>query len=376
MTDSPQGIGTLKFTQNDWNNSVFSIVQTTAGTGKVRVTNNSPGTVNAVISVRGYFNAGTGSNFATMASKTIVDTAAGVGTGGSTAALGAEQSLTFDASGASGVPVSTVTAAALQIKAISPTKAGWMTLRPAGQADPYIATLLYQAGEDAAAFDLTAPSADGKVTITNHGDAAVHLLISVSGYFIKPIPQPILDVYTRLKANGGSLTDADRTTLASYPEWQAVVPDIDAADVGGAADVEVAPNAEEIAEANEDLADDDAARKIPPTCYRADRYITYRSYLRQVIMRWHHVLKYCYKGGKVTSIKERYPYITDAHSSITNNGLTTDAQGGKKTASYYSTMQGSLTACTIIVGCYATYNPYERYAVNGKTGKYTIQQNK
>ncbi|GAB2835307.1 hypothetical protein GCM10022221_37890 [Actinocorallia aurea] len=187
-TDSPIGVGTLRFTQNDWNNSTFSIVQVSC-TGQLRVTNSSPGTVNVSISVRGYFTywdeTQTGSRYKPVDTTTVVDTATGLGRpGGSTAKLGAESHLVFDTTGPSGVPANTVSAAAMQVRISGTTAPGWITLRPEDKAEIPISSLVYQTGEDAINFDIQMVSGLGRVAITNHGTGPVHVQVSVRGFYI------------------------------------------------------------------------------------------------------------------------------------------------------------------------------------------------
>ncbi|GAA3243948.1 hypothetical protein GCM10010468_82070 [Actinocorallia longicatena] len=229
--DAPAGIGTLKFTQNDGANSVFSIVPT-SHKNRLRVTNNSSGTVHVSISVRGYFTLfdadDRGSRYKVVPTTAVLDTATGVGTGGSTSQLGSEQTLYLDVTGPSGAPVNTVSAVAMQIHVNNPAQGGWITLRPEDKPENWISSVIYQAGESTTGFDLQTPSGLGRIAISNHGSGPVHLTINVRGYYVhksvEVIEEGNLDLpeeqpYQQAMATSETASTADGAAglgLASY----------------------------------------------------------------------------------------------------------------------------------------------------------------
>lgn len=186
-SDAPLSEAAVAYTQNDYNNSAFTISQLSC-TGKLKITNESGGTVHVSLSVRGYFTwydgDQTGANFKPGTPATVLNTATGVGTGGSTTQLAPNASIIVNVSGASGVPVNTVAAAALQINVPSTPQGGWISLRPEDEPDPNISSMHYQANEAATGFDTVIPSGLGRVSITNHSSGGVHLNITTRGFYI------------------------------------------------------------------------------------------------------------------------------------------------------------------------------------------------
>ncbi|MGW4644500.1 hypothetical protein ACWEN6_38685 [Sphaerisporangium sp. NPDC004334] len=346
-----------------------------SSTGRLKLTNHGTGAVDISLTVRGYFKGdAAGSSFQPVAPKVLVDSLDGTGIpDGATEAIAPGDSVTFDASTDSGLTPDRIAAVALNVDARRPAAAGWLSVYSTGVPDPGISSVTFDgAGESANGFDLAVPNASGLITITNHSSGTVHLQVSVRGYAVAPavaqpdlaVPDDVAPILDRLKASEDyQITDADKAVLANHPEWEQRIPDLAATVLTG----------------DDTPGDLDDTTRARGGCYRANRYITYRSSVfNSVLIKWHNVLNFCWDGKKVTRIKERYAYVTNNYGGYDDHGgrLTVNWQYGLRTATYQSAMQGTLTNCILKVGCYKTRNPYQRFTVHGSNGKYSIVQTK
>ncbi|QXJ21652.1 hypothetical protein AGRA3207_002527 [Actinomadura graeca] len=211
--------------------SSFVVTQLTA-TGKLIFRNSGTGPVDLAVSVRGYFKGaadGDGSTYTPTATTLLLDTIAGLNTsGGSTAAVAAGQTLTFDAIDAAGLgsvdqnnPV-----LALNIDARQPTHQGWLAVYPTEDGDPLVNSVNFDnGGESTNGFDLVKPDSHGKISITNHSGGTVHLQVSLRGYFTIPAPAEEttegIDDESNEVPDGGASADGGRyIDIVSIVLWQ------------------------------------------------------------------------------------------------------------------------------------------------------------
>ncbi|WP_131735804.1 hypothetical protein [Actinomadura roseirufa] len=187
------GLPVVNYNPNETDSS-FVVAQLTA-TGKLVFHNKGTTPVDLAVSVRGYFKGaadGDGSTYKPTPTGLLIDTLAGTNTeGGSTAALAAGKTLTFNAVELAGLGTldTDVSALALNIDARQPTAQGWLSVYSAEDGDPGVNSVNFDDnGESANGFDLVMPDSHGNVSITNHSGGTVHLQVSLRGYFTGTAP--------------------------------------------------------------------------------------------------------------------------------------------------------------------------------------------
>jgi uncharacterized membrane protein len=141
---------------------------------------NSKGSVNLLADLAGYYSSGTGSSFVAAGPVRILDTRNG--TGGYSAPVGAGQTISVPVAGVDGVPSSGVTAVVLNVTAVGPTAASFVTVYADGQARPGTSNLDFAAGQTIANLVVVPVGADGKVDFYN-SKGSVNLLADLAGYY-------------------------------------------------------------------------------------------------------------------------------------------------------------------------------------------------
>ncbi|EWM10798.1 hypothetical protein [Kutzneria sp. 744] len=146
--------------------------------GKLDLYNNA-GKTDAVVEVEGYFKAeqgGTGGGFVPLTHTRLIDTRSGLGTTTGTIAAGASRTVTITGSL---VPAGSA-AALVNLTVPGASVEGWLTATPAGGTARPI--LNYEKGSTQSGVVLSLP-ANGQVTFTNKGTAAINLVVNVEGYY-------------------------------------------------------------------------------------------------------------------------------------------------------------------------------------------------
>ncbi|MDX3194263.1 hypothetical protein PV458_38210 [Streptomyces sp. MN03-5084-2B] len=140
---------------------------------------NSAGKTDAVVEVQGYYKAEqgtTGGGFFPVTHTRVIDTRNGTGTSTGKIAAGATRTVTITGSL---VPAGAA-AASVNLTVPGATAAGWLAVSPAGgTARP---VFNYETGSTQSGAVLSLP-ANGQVTFTNKGSAAVDLIVAVDGYY-------------------------------------------------------------------------------------------------------------------------------------------------------------------------------------------------
>jgi hypothetical protein len=139
---------------------------------------NSSGQVDLLADVSGYFSA-TGALFSPAGPIRLMDTRSGLG--GTTGAVGPGGTVTLQVTGANGVPATGVTAVVLNVTAVSPTAASFLTVYPHGQSLPVVSNLNFGAGQTIA-NQVVVPVVDGKVVFYNSA-GSVQVVADLNGYF-------------------------------------------------------------------------------------------------------------------------------------------------------------------------------------------------
>jgi hypothetical protein len=139
---------------------------------------NAVGQVDLVADVTGYYTA-TGSLFSPAGPVRLLDTRSGIGV--NAGAVGPGGTVTLQVTGANGVPSSGVTAVVLNLTAVAPTTASYLTVYPDGQALPTASNLNFVTGQTIA-NQVVVPVVDGKVVIHNSA-GSVQVVADLDGYF-------------------------------------------------------------------------------------------------------------------------------------------------------------------------------------------------
>ncbi|MCX2747547.1 S8 family peptidase [Arthrobacter sp. MI7-26] len=153
-----------------------------AADGTVSFTNSSSGTVQIIADTFGYIIGGPPPSqpgaFGVLAPpQRQLDSR----TGGGPVAPG--QTIRVQITGQGGVPVSRVSAVALNITVTEPTSAGFITAFAGGTA-PNTSNLNYGPGQTVPNFAITPVGADGTVSFTNSSSGTVQLIADTSGYYL------------------------------------------------------------------------------------------------------------------------------------------------------------------------------------------------
>jgi len=170
------------------NSSVPNRAAVVLGTGgKVSIYNPS-GSVHAILDVNGWFTdataGGTGSLFTAVTPTRILDTRNG--TGGFTVPVGPNQSIAVQVAGQGGVPAMASTtppkAVVLNVTAVGPTAAGYLTVWPDLVTRPGTSDLNFAAGQTVPNLVVVQVGTNGKIDVYNvFGNT--HVLIDVMGWY-------------------------------------------------------------------------------------------------------------------------------------------------------------------------------------------------
>jgi hypothetical protein len=113
---------------------------------------------------------------------TLLDTRNGIG--GYTTPVGAGKTISLKVTGTNGIPPSGVTAVVLNVTAVNPAKAGYVTVYPYGKTRPGTPNLYFRAGETFPNVVIVLVGSGGKVSFYN-AYGRVSLLADVAGYYMK-----------------------------------------------------------------------------------------------------------------------------------------------------------------------------------------------
>ncbi len=170
------------------NESVPNRAAVILGTGgKVSIYNPS-GTVHVILDVNGWFTdattGGTGSLFTAVTPNRILDTRNG--TGGVTVQLGPNQSIAVQVAGKGGVPTMASSmppkAVVLNVTAVSPTGAGYLTVWPDAVTRPGTSDLNFVAGQTVPNLVVVQVGTTGKIDVYN-AFGSTDVVIDVMGWY-------------------------------------------------------------------------------------------------------------------------------------------------------------------------------------------------
>jgi uncharacterized protein (DUF1501 family) len=163
---------------------------------------NASGSTHLIGDVVGYFVESGGSGMVALAPTRILDTR-----GGAPGAIGAAKSIELQVAGRSGVPTG-AQAVVMNVTAIDPTAAGYMTVWPAGETMPNASSLNFNARQTVPNLVVAKVGKSGRVAMFN-ATGNTHVAVDVVGYFAtdagsQSVPmKPVRLLDTRAK--GGKL---------------------------------------------------------------------------------------------------------------------------------------------------------------------------
>lgn len=100
-------------------------------------------------------------------------------------------------------------------------------------------------------------------------------------------------------------------------------------------------------------------------CKTADYWVRARTLLGNTAYVFHQVLQACYNGTRVTSIGQRYAYLSDVDANFYYRGLIVNSKSALPTSSLSSTMQGKVENCIAKYGCIGVTYPYVQIRISG-----------
>ena len=250
--------GTTRPTSSNVN---FSRDETVANLATVRVDangnlnlyNGSSGTTELIADVEGYYVAGSaGAGYVPVTPKRLLDTRSGIGA--AKAPVGKDGQVTLQVAGAGPVPATGVTAVALNVTAVSPTAAGYVTVWPDGSSRPATSNLNYGAGQTVPNLVIVKVPADGKIDLYSGSGGSVQLLADVEGYYTTAggdafVPvNPVREIDTRTGLGGLSTLPAKQAqNWTAYDDlftyYSGVVLNVTATDGTANGDIRVYPGA-------------------------------------------------------------------------------------------------------------------------------------
>jgi hypothetical protein len=96
--------------------------------------------------------------------------------------------VSLQVTGKGGVPASGVSAVVVNVTAVTPTSAGYITVWPSGATRTTTSNLNFQAGQNIPNLVVVPVGADGKIQLFNGSGGTVQLLADVTGYIIGTAP--------------------------------------------------------------------------------------------------------------------------------------------------------------------------------------------
>ena len=158
------------------------VIAKVSADGRVSIYNDT-GSTHVIADVAGWLPAGAG--YSAVSPARLLDTRPGqttidsVGAGGGAVAAGATRNL--QVTGRGGVPASGVGSVVLNVTAIGPTAAGFLTVFPAGDARPLASNLNFAVGQTIPNLVVAEVGAGGQISIFN-ATGSTHVIADVAGW--------------------------------------------------------------------------------------------------------------------------------------------------------------------------------------------------
>ena len=165
--------------------TIPNLVISGMSSGQVSLYNGSAtAATDLVADVQGWFPSNSG--YAALTPARLLDTRSGQSTidgqYAGVGALAADGSLNLQVTGRGGVPVAGAGTAVLNVTAVLPSQAGYITIWPTGSAQPLASNLNLNPGATIPNLVLAKIGSDGKVSIFNGSQAPTDILVDVQGW--------------------------------------------------------------------------------------------------------------------------------------------------------------------------------------------------
>lgn len=185
------------------------VVAPVGADGRVALYNGSGGTVQLLADAAGYLLPGdpvSAGAFGGLAPSRVLDTRSGLGAPGQP--VGPKKSITLHLGGVAGVPLTQVSAAVLNVTAVTPSAGGYLTVYAAGSTRPTVSNVNFNPGQVVPNLVVAPVSPDGAVIIYNGSGGTIDVLADVSGYLLgADVPLPATSV-SRYVTNLSLIADA------------------------------------------------------------------------------------------------------------------------------------------------------------------------
>jgi uncharacterized protein (DUF1501 family) len=160
--------------------AIPNMVVTGIGVGGAISVFNKFGAADCIVDVLGYFAPAGGFGFEPLVPDRLLDTRLGIGA--PLARVTAGSVVDLQVTGRGGVPDAGVDAVVLNLTAVQPSVAGFVTTWPTGEAQPYISNVNFEPGRVIPNLVMCKVGAGGKVSVFA-SDGDVDLIADVVGYF-------------------------------------------------------------------------------------------------------------------------------------------------------------------------------------------------
>jgi hypothetical protein len=190
------------------------VIVKTGADGRVNITNDL-GSAHCIVDVVGYFRTTAANRLQSITPFRALDTRDG--TGGRLGAIGAAGTIDVTVRGLGGVPT-TADSVVVNVTAVAPTAAGYLTVWPSLQARPLASSLNFAAGIAVPNMVIAKVGTNGKISVFN-STGATHVVIDVLGYMSssapgRHFPLPAANVLDTRPSNVAPIGPAS-TTLVS-----------------------------------------------------------------------------------------------------------------------------------------------------------------
>lgn len=198
--------------------TIPNLVTVKLGTGgKIKLTNNSAGTVQLIADVAGYYLAGTPTvpgAFVSVDPSRVLDTRVGNGTGQAPVPGTSWMSVQVTARG--GVPAVDVAAVVMNVTVTEPITGGFITVYPNGTTEPTASNLNFSAGQNIPNLAAVKVGGNGRIALANNSAGTVHLIADIAGYFLGS-PENLDEVWPSGWIFDDCGTDWDELLLVASP---------------------------------------------------------------------------------------------------------------------------------------------------------------
>ncbi|PBC78644.1 parallel beta helix pectate lyase-like protein [Streptomyces sp. TLI_235] len=151
--------------------------------GWVDLYNGSPGTVNLIADITGYFGAAKSSGYTAVDPVRLVDTRDGTGTARGQVPANGSFTVQIAGNGRAQLPASGITAVALNMTVTEPQAAGFLTAYPEGQTRPLASNVNFGRGQTIANAVVVPVGQDGRIRVFNGSPAGSSVVVDVVGYY-------------------------------------------------------------------------------------------------------------------------------------------------------------------------------------------------